>query len=534
MIRLFEIKLPVDHQESALKKAAAKALRINESHIDKIQIRRQAIDARNKRFLYFVYTVDCAVKGEENIVCKLNSKKIIIAPDESYKDVTPGKEPLSLNPLIIGSGPAGLFAGLLLAQKGYKPLILERGRDVDNRTKDVAAFWKNGSLDPDSNIQFGEGGAGTFSDGKLTTLINDPRCKKVLQEFVASGAPETILYVNKPHIGTDLLREVVRTLRNRIIAFGGNVLFQHQVTGIYTVNNTLKALQVNNTEWIDCSVALFATGHSARDTVTMLHNHSMHIIQKPFAIGVRIEHPQGLIDKSQYGNFADHPRLGAAEYKMAFHDKNNRSAFTFCMCPGGEVIAAASCKGGIVTNGMSYHARKGTNANAALLVNIFPSDFPDSHPLSGYEFQRHWEEKAFLLGGSNYYAPVQRVEDFLLHRRTTKIGSVNPTYTPGVTPSDLNDCLPTYVSATLHNALPSFARQISGYSLPDALITGVETRSSSPVRLVRNEQYESSIHGVFVAGEGAGYAGGITSAAADGIRVAEAIIMKFAPPFEKI
>jgi uncharacterized FAD-dependent dehydrogenase len=529
MIRLFEIKLPVDHPESGLKKAAAKALRITETYIDTIQIRRQAVDARKKSSLYFVYTIDCAVKDEHHLVQKLDNKKIIIAPDETYKNVTPGKETLSLNPIIIGSGPAGLFAGLLLAQNGYKPLILERGCDIDRRTMDVAAFWKNGTLDPDSNIQFGEGGAGTFSDGKLTTLINDPRCKKVLQEFVASGAPENILYVNKPHIGTDLLREIVKTIRKRIVAYGGNVLFQHQVTDIRIDNNTLRAVQVNNSQWIDCSVALFAIGHSARDTVSMLHNHLLHIVQKPFAIGVRIEHPQELIDNAQYGKFAGHPRLGAADYKMAFHGENHRSAFTFCMCPGGEVVAAASHKGGVVTNGMSYHSRKGINANAALLVNILPSDFPDTHPLSGFEFQRHWEEKAFLLGGSNYYAPVQRVEDFLLNRTTTKIGAVKPTYTPGVTPSDLHNSLPTYVSATLHNAIPSFAHQIEGFSLPDALLTGVETRSSSPVRLVRNEMYESSIDGIFVAGEGAGYAGGITSAAADGIRVAEAIIKKYAP-----
>lgn len=529
MIRLFEIKLPIDHLESGLKKAAAKALRINPGNIEKIYIRRQAIDARKKSSLYFAYTIDCAVNGEKNLVQKLNNKKIIIAPDETYKNVQPGKESLPLNPVIIGSGPAGLFAGLLLAQNGYKPIILERGCDVDKRAKDVSSFWKNGILDPDSNIQFGEGGAGTFSDGKLTTLINDPRCKKVLQEFVASGAPDNILYINKPHIGTDLLREVVKNIRNRIIAHGGSVLFQNQVTNIRIDKNNLQAVQVNNSQWIDCSVAVFATGHSARDTVAMLHSHLMHIVQKPFAIGVRIEHPQELIDKSQFGSFAGHPRLGAADYKMAFHGENHRSAFTFCMCPGGEVIAAASQKGGVVTNGMSYHARKGTNANAALLVNVFPSDFPDTHPLSGFEFQRHCEEKAFLLGGSNYYAPVQRVEDFLLNRKSTKTGEVKPSYKPGVTPSDMRDCLPPYVIATLQNAIHSFARQITGFSFPDALLTGVETRSSSPVRLVRNELYESSIHGIYVAGEGAGYAGGITSAAADGIRVAEAIIRKYAP-----
>ncbi len=529
MIRLFEIKLPIDHSESALKKAAAKTLRISGTDIDTIQIRKQAVDARKKNSLYFVYTIDCAVKDEMNLVQKLNSKKIILAPDESYKNVVPGKESLHLNPVIIGSGPAGLFAGLLLAQNGYKPLILERGCDVDQRARDVESFWKNGTLNPNSNIQFGEGGAGTFSDGKLTTLINDPRCKKVLQEFVASGAPDSILYANKPHIGTDLLREVVRNIRNRIIASGGNVLFQKQVTNIRADNNILKAVQINNSEWIDCTVAVFATGHSARDTVAMLHINLMNIVQKPFAVGVRIEHPQELIDRSQYGIFSSHPRLGAADYKMAFHGENHRSAFTFCMCPGGEVIAAASQKGGVVTNGMSYQARKGTNANAALLVNITPSDFPDTHPLSGFEFQRHWEEKAFLLGGSNYYAPVQRVEDFLLNRKSTKTGAVKPTYTPGVTPSDLRNCLPSYVIATLQKAIPHFAHQIAGFSLPDALLTGVETRSSSPVRLVRNALFESSINGIYVAGEGAGYAGGITSAAADGIRVAEAIIERYAP-----
>jgi uncharacterized FAD-dependent dehydrogenase len=529
MIRLFEIKLSIDHSESALKKAAAKALKINESFIDTIQIRRQAVDARKKNSLCFVYTVDCAVKGEQNLVQKINSKKVIIAPDESYKNATPGKEILPVNPVIIGSGPAGLFAGLLLAQSGYKPLILERGCDVDMRAKDVDTFWKNGTLDPDSNIQFGEGGAGTFSDGKLTTLINDPRCKKVLQEFVASGAPDSILYANKPHIGTDLLREVVRTIRNRIIVYGGDVRFQKQVTNIRTNNNSLQAVQINNSEWIDCSAAVFAIGHSARDTVTMLHSHLMHIVQKPFAIGVRIEHPQELIDRAQYGSFAGHPRLGAADYKMAFHGENHRSAFTFCMCPGGEVIAAASQKGGVVTNGMSFHARKATNANSALLVNITPSDFPDTHPLSGFEFQRNWEEKAFVLGGSNYFAPVQRVEDFLLNCKSTRTGAVKPSYTPGITPSDLRNCLPSYVTTTLQKAIPHFAHQIAGFSLPDALLTGVETRSSSPVRLVRNELFESNIQGIYVAGEGAGYAGGITSAAADGIRVAEAIIEKYAP-----
>lgn len=529
MIRIFEIKLPIDYPESWLKKTAAKTLRIDESHIEYIYIRRQAIDARKKNALQFVYTIDCAVRNELSLVKKFNSSKIIIAPDESYCEVTPGKEKMTNYPVIIGSGPAGLFAGLILAQKGYKPVILERGCDVDKRAKDIDTFWKNGYLDTGSNVQFGEGGAGTFSDGKLTTLINDPRCKKVLQEFVASGAPENILYSNKPHIGTDLLRGVVKNIRNRIIGLGGQILFQSQATDIRTDKNELMAIMVNNREWIDCSVAVFAIGHSARDTVAMLHNRAMNIIPKPFAMGVRIEHPQELIDRSQYGKFAGHLRLGAADYKMAFHSDNNRSAFTFCMCPGGKVIAAASEQGRIVTNGMSYHDRKGINANAALLVNVTPSDFPDNHPLSGIAFQRYWEEKAYSLGGDNYYAPVQRVEDFLLDRKTIKIGNVTPTYAPGVTPCNLSECIPQYIASTLQKAIQHFALQISGFNLPDAVLTGVETRSSSPVRLVRNEMFESNIKGAYVAGEGAGYAGGITSAAADGIRVAEAIIKKYSP-----
>jgi uncharacterized FAD-dependent dehydrogenase len=527
MIRLFEIKLPINHAPDALKKTAARTLRISESSIDTLQIRRQAVDARKKSAISFVYTIDCKVQDEQKLVRTFSTPKIIIAPDETYRAVTPGDVRLIDNPLIVGSGPAGLFSALLLAQNGYNPVLLERGADVDMRAKSIDSFWKNGTLDTQSNVQFGEGGAGTFSDGKLTTLINDPRCKKVLEEFVAAGAPEHILFVNKPHIGTDLLRDVVKNIRNRIIALGGKVMFNSKVTDIRTIGPALRALQINDRDWIDCQVAVFATGHSARDTAAMLHERSMSMTQKPFAIGVRIEHPQTLIDKAQYGSFAGHPRLGAADYKMAFHDTNHRSAFTFCMCPGGEVIAAASEHGGIVTNGMSYHARSGRNANAALLVNITPSDFHDSHPLSGFAFQRMWEAKAFELAGSNFYAPVQRLDDFLNNRKSVKYGSVKPTYTPGVTPSDLRECLPPYVIATLQKALPHFNRQISGFAHPDALLTGVETRSSSPLRMTRSETFESSLNGVYVAGEGAGYAGGITSAATDGIRVAEAIIQKF-------
>lgn len=529
MIRIFELKLPFDHSDSALRKTAAKQLRIDASHIGSIHIRRQAVDARKKNAILFVYTVDVNIENEANLVGRLNNPKIIIAPDETYKEVPHGREKLELSPVIAGSGPAGLFAALLLAQNGYKPIVFERGSDVDTRSSDVSLFREKGILDTQSNIQFGEGGAGTFSDGKLTTLINDPRCKKVLREFVESGAPENILYVNKPHIGTDLLRNVVKNIRNRIISLGGRVCFNSQITDIKTADNKICAVQINNSEWVDCSVAIFATGHSARDTVKMLFTHTLSMAQKPFAIGVRIEHPQTLIDKAQYGQYGGHPRLGAADYKMAFHDSNHRSAFTFCMCPGGEVIAAASENGGVVTNGMSYNARKGANANAALLVNITPSDFADTHPLSGFAFQRHWEEKAFSIGGNNYFAPVQRLEDFLSDRKSTRIGSVTPSYLPGVVPSDLRNCLPTYVCSTIQKAIPSFARQINGFALPDALLTGVETRSSSPVRIVRNEFFESSVCGLYVAGEGAGYAGGITSAAADGIRVAESIISKFAP-----
>lgn len=529
MIRLFEIKLPVNHAPDALKKAAARTLRINETSIETLHIRRQAVDARKKNAISFVYTVDCRVQSEQSLVRKCSTPKIIIAPDEVYAAVSPGTIPLNINPLVVGSGPAGLFSALLLAQNGYKPILIERGADVDKRATIIDNFWKNGSLDQESNVQFGEGGAGTFSDGKLTTLINDPRCKKVLEEFVAAGAPEHILFVNKPHIGTDLLRSVVKNIRNRIIALGGKVMFNSRVSDIRTSGSSLRALQINGSDWIDCDIAVFAIGHSARDTAKMLHERSMTMTQKPFAIGVRIEHPQILIDKAQYGAYAGHPRLGAADYKMAFHDTNHRSAFTFCMCPGGEVIAAASEYGGIVTNGMSYNARSGRNANSALLVNVVPSDFPDSHPLSGFTFQRMWEAKAFELAGRNYFAPVQRLDDFINNRKSVRLGSVNPTYTPGVTPSDLSQCLPPYVFATLRKALPHFNRQINGFALPDTLLTGVETRSSSPVRMTRSESFESNLNGLYVAGEGAGYAGGITSAAADGIRVAEAIIQKFRP-----
>jgi uncharacterized FAD-dependent dehydrogenase len=527
MIRLFEIKLPIDHTESELNKTAAKALRIDQSRIGELWIRRQAVDARKNHPPCFVYTLDCAVAGEQDLVGKISTPKIVIAPDETYHEVVPGNERLSTDPVIVGSGPAGLFAGLLLAQNGYKPIILERGGDVDTRVKDVATFWKNGTLDPRSNVQFGEGGAGTFSDGKLTTLINDPRCRKVLEEFVAAGAPEDILYAHRPHIGTDRLRDVVRNIRNRIVMLGGKVSFLSQVTDIRMQNHSLSALRINANEWVDCTLALFAIGHSARDTFAMLNDRSMTMMPKPFAIGVRIEHQQDCIDRAQYGRFAGHPRLSAADYKMAFHGVNRRSAFTFCMCPGGEVIAAASEYGGIATNGMSCHARNGRNANAALLVNVTPADFPGTDPLSGFAFQKTWEEKAFALGGHDFFAPVQRVEDFLKCRPTVRIGAITPTYSPGVTPADLHNCLPEYVTTTLQKALPYFGRQLAGFAHPDALLTGVETRSSSPVRLVRSETFESSISGLYVAGEGAGYAGGIMSAAADGIRVAEAIIGKF-------
>ncbi|HEY3384608.1 MAG TPA: hypothetical protein VGK32_22845 [Vicinamibacterales bacterium] len=530
MVRVHDIHLPLDHTPDAIAAAVAQVLGLRPSAVQHCEVRRQAIDARKKHAIRLTYSVDVTVADERQILASASAPKVIPTPDETYKPVTPGSRRLRHRPVVVGTGPAGLFAALILAQAGYRPMVLERGKPVPQRCRDVEGFWNGGGLDPESNAQFGEGGAGTFSDGKLTTLINDTRCRKVLQEFVAAGADPSILFAAKPHVGTDRLRGIVVNLRRQLESLGAAVLFGQRVTGLALDNGALTGLRLHHGEALPAQVCVLAIGHSARDTVAMLHASGLQLAPKPFSVGVRIEHPQALIDASQYGRFAGHPRLGPADYKLAFHAPNGRSAYTFCMCPGGEVIAAASEPGGVVTNGMSLSARGAANANAAVLVGVTPLDCPGESPLSGFEFQRHWEALAFALGGGGYAAPVQLVGDLLRGVPSAALGRVSASYRPGVLPADLRRCLPPYVIDTICLALPAFGRRVAGFDLPDAVLTGVETRSSSPVRMTRSAQCEASIGGIYPAGEGAGYAGGITSAAADGIRVAEAIIGQYAPP----
>jgi len=527
MLRVFEIKLPLDHSQDDLLRAISDALQVPARELLSWEIRRQAIDARKKTTIRLIYTVDVCLCHEEQVVSKSLANRVIPTPDESYQPAKPGSEMLEHHPVVVGSGPAGLFAGLILSQAGYQPVILERGKAVEERCRDVERFWHEGVLNPESNAQFGEGGAGTFSDGKLSTLINDLRCRKVLEELAMAGAPPAILVSNKPHIGTDQLRRVVRTIRESIIRLGGEVRFLNRVTGLRLRDGRLRGLKINDSFVLDCEAAVFAIGHSSRDTFGMLLKHGLTMIPKPFSVGMRIEHPQLLIDQAQYGAFAGHPRLGQADYKLAYHAPDGRSAYTFCMCPGGKVIAAASELGGIVTNGMRLQARSGPNANAALMVNVGPEDFPDDHPLSGFRFQREWETLAFRVGGATYAAPVQLLDDFLTGRPSSQLGQVKATYRPAVVPADLRNCLPAYVCDTIKHAIPAFARRLKSFDLPDAVLTGVETRSSCPVRLVRGKDFQASISGLYPAGEGGGYAGGIMSSAVDGIKVAEAIISRF-------
>jgi uncharacterized FAD-dependent dehydrogenase len=528
MLRIFEIALPLGHGPGALPQAIIDILQITPADLLTWEVRRQAVDARKKTGIKLVYTVDASLRQEEGRVSASPDRRISPVPDEIYHPVRPGAEPLPHRPLVVGSGPAGMFSALILTQAGYRPLVLERGKAVEERCLDVERFWRDGLLDPESNAQFGEGGAGTFSDGKLNTLINDPRCRKVLEELAAAGAPPSILVSAKPHIGTDRLRPVVRGLRETIIRGGGKVRFRARVTGLLVRDGVLSGLQVNGEEIIECEAAVLAIGHSSRDTIRMLLEQGLDLAPKPFSIGLRIEHPQRLIDEAQFGAAAGHPQLGPGDYKMAWHGEDGRSAYTFCMCPGGEVIAAASEAGGIVTNGMSQEKRAGQNANSGLLVNVRPTDFPGAHPLAGFQFQKQWESLAFRLAGESYAAPVQRLADFMANRPSVTLGKVRPTYRPGTVPSDLSRCLPAYVCATLRQAIPVFARRLRGFDMPDAALTGVETRSSSPVRMTRGEDFQSNIGGLYPAGEGAGYAGGITSAAVDGVRCGEAIIRRFA------
>lgn len=522
MLRISNIKLKIDDEE-LLKNEIIKKLKISERDLKNYKIAKKSVDARKKNQIYFVYAVDFELFDESKMLKKMKNIGVKKITEKEYLYVEKGKKNEYKIPIIIGTGPAGIFSGLILAQMGYKPILFERGESIEKRVKDINEFWKTGKLNPDSNVQFGEGGAGTFSDGKLNTLTKDPRGRKVLEEFVNHGAPEEILYINKPHIGTDILRRVMVNMRKTIIKLGGEVRFNSKLTDLIIEKENVKGIVINDDEIIDTNIVLLALGHSARDTFDVLYKRDLEIHQKAFSIGVRIEHLQNVIDNVQYGKFAGNPNLGAADYKLSAHFENGRSAYTFCMCPGGEVVAAASEENRIVTNGMSYYKRNKQNANSALLVGVNPDDFDGDHPLAGVEFQRKWENLAFDSGGGDYTAPCQLVGDFLDGVASKKLGKVVPSYTPGVKLTDLSESLPDYVIETLKLALVEFDRKLKGFADKDAIMTGVETRSSSPIRIQRDEKYESNIKGIYPIGEGAGYAGGIISAAVDGIKVAEQI-----------
>ncbi len=531
MLRIHELKLPLDADMAALQTAVAKLLHLPEKQIAQIKIVKKALDARKKKELQFIYTVDVAIAGTEKaILKKTKNKTIILAPKQRYQAPVLQHAP-KVPPVVVGMGPAGFMAALILAEAGCNPIVVERGQKVEEREQKVIAFWQRGQFDAQSNVQFGEGGAGTFSDGKLTTNTKDIRHQKVLEELVAAGAPDAILYEAKPHIGTDILKQMLPKIRRKILALGGNILYATQLTDIFFEQNQQGEKRVvgivltdaNGNYQIPVQQVILAIGHSARDTFTMLHEKNLPMRQKPFAVGVRIEHLQKTINQQQYGAFAHHPSLGAADYKLFCHLPNGRSVYTFCMCPGGYVVAAASESGGVVTNGMSDSQRAGKNANSAVLVGVNPEDFGSSDPLAGMFFQREMEQKAFLLAGGNYYAPAQLVGDFLQGKDSCGPQSVLPTYKPGVVWTDFAKCLPDFVIESLRFGIPELNQKLPGFACEQAILTGPETRSSSPVRIVRNDTLQCT-GGVYPCGEGAGYAGGIMSAATDGIRCAEAVI----------
>ena len=526
MLRLTELKLPLDHPADALRAAILARLELADDELVGFSIFKRSHDARKKHALLLVYAVDVEVRDEAALLKTFrNDRHLAPTPDMAYKFVGHAPEHLTERPLVVGFGPCGIFAALVLAQMGFRPIVLERGRAVRERTQDTWGLWRKHVLNPESNVQFGEGGAGTFSDGKLYSQIKDPRHlgRKVLTEFVKAGAPEEILYVSKPHIGTFRLVGMVETMRHEIEALGGEIRFQQRVTDVLIENGRIEGVVLASGETLRSHHVVLALGHSARDTFEMLHARGVTMEAKPFSIGFRIEHPQSLIDQARLGPNAGNPLLGAADYKLVHHARNGRSVYSFCMCPGGTVVAAASEPGRVVTNGMSQYSRNERNANAGIVVGITPADFPGG-PLAGIELQRKLEARAFELGGGNYDAPAQRVGDFLAGRPSTQLGSVEPSYRPGVHLTDLASVLPDYAIEAIREALPAFDRQIKGFAMQDAVLTGVETRTSSPVRITRGDDFQSlNVKGLYPAGEGAGYAGGILSAGVDGIKVAEAV-----------